>query len=390
MSPSLGVQKLKQLQQQQRQLSHRHLLSSSSSSSKKRSSLHMVSPYPNRRQSTMVVKMTLLVLLVLYVIRVVESFSVTGINIGQRSYRPTRSHGSSSLLSLSLPPFHGRTRSFLKLSASNEDDDEGDGTPPLSSKSTTDLKPLYDGTGYTFPDTSTQEGLAEVLECTFVNACLQLSQGYVDVLKLFIAGCIACYERQFSVIDMNDSLTKCDLEIQTANRPLMEEETKLRFQWLCVVYLTLDSMGHSNSDANGTGDDGKERTDSIPEDVRDMYAPYVSIVGDKYKEIIKTKGGSMSSYFQDSPISVEDLIKQKKESEEGDKATASMTPIEEAILLQSLRVATLTPVVVSESSASKEVMESSSSSSSKGSSKGSGEVDDEIMPPTPPIEGAFQ
>eukprot|EP00529_Nitzschia_sp_RCC80_P021714 CAMPEP_0113504656 /NCGR_PEP_ID=MMETSP0014_2-20120614/34839_1 /TAXON_ID=2857 /ORGANISM="Nitzschia sp." /LENGTH=390 /DNA_ID=CAMNT_0000399795 /DNA_START=64 /DNA_END=1236 /DNA_ORIENTATION=+ /assembly_acc=CAM_ASM_000159 len=390
MSSSLGIQKLKQQQQQQRQLSHRHLMSSSSSASKKRYSLHMVSPYPNRRQLPMVVKVTLLVLLVLYVIHIVESFSATGVNISQRSSRPTRSHGSSSLLSLPFQPFHRRASSFLKLSASNDDDEEEDGPQPSSSKSTTDLKPLYDGTGYTFPDTSTQEGLAEVLECTFVNACLQLSQGYVDVLKLFIAGCIACYERQFSVMDINDSLTKCDLEIQTANRPLMEEETKLRFQWLCVVYLTLDSMGYSNSDASGTSDDGKQRTDSITAEVRDMYAPYVRIVGDKYKEIIQTKGGSMSSYFQDSPISVEDLMKEKKESEEGDKAKTSMSPIEEAILLQSLRVATLTPVVVSESSASKEVMESSSSSSSKGSLKERGEDDDEIMPPTPPIEGAFQ
>ena len=36
--------------------------------------------------------------------------------------------------------------------------------------------------------------IAEMIEVSFLNSCLQLSQGYVDVLKLFIVAVKAGYE----------------------------------------------------------------------------------------------------------------------------------------------------------------------------------------------------
>ena len=33
-------------------------------------------------------------------------------------------------------------------------------------------KPLYDATNYTFPDTTTVDGIAEVLEVSFVHSCM--------------------------------------------------------------------------------------------------------------------------------------------------------------------------------------------------------------------------
>lgn len=35
-----------------------------------------------------------------------------------------------------------------------------------------DDKPLYDATNYTFPDTTTVDGIAEVLEVSFVHSCM--------------------------------------------------------------------------------------------------------------------------------------------------------------------------------------------------------------------------
>ena len=49
------------------------------------------------------------------------------------------------------------------------------------------------------PDASTAAGVAQILEVTFVNACMQLATGYVDTLKLFIAAALTAYERGFTV-----------------------------------------------------------------------------------------------------------------------------------------------------------------------------------------------
>ena len=40
---------------------------------------------------------------------------------------------------------------------------------------------------YQLPDATTEGGVATILEATFVQACMQLSTGYVDTLKYFIA-----------------------------------------------------------------------------------------------------------------------------------------------------------------------------------------------------------
>lgn len=301
--------------------------------------------------------------------------------------------------------------SFVKqhLKASKDDDlghidQQGSNNNSVNGvKPSTDLKPLYDGTGYTFPDTSTPSGLAEVLECTFVNACMQLSSGYVDVLKLFIAGCIACYERRFTLTVMNDALNSCP--VQTANRRLMDEEVNLRSQWLSVVYMTLESMGYRNNDDDGKPATNEEATEqsltsslsaSIATDVRVKYTPYISIVGDMYKKMVMQEDGSGSTPSSLLlSLSVEDLMKRQQQQQQQQIEESSspvptpkvdMTPFEEAIFLQSLRVVTLTPVVVIES-----MEASASSSSSVASTKTTnGTNSGAVMPPTPPIPGAFE
>ena len=45
------------------------------------------------------------------------------------------------------------------------------------------------------PDASTAAGVAQILEVTFVNACMQLATGYVDTLKLFIAAALTVKPR---------------------------------------------------------------------------------------------------------------------------------------------------------------------------------------------------
>ena len=63
------------------------------------------------------------------------------------------------------------------------------------------------------PDASTAAGVAQILEVTFVNACMQLATGYVDTLKLFIAAALTAYERGFTVNALNLELAQCPTQL---------------------------------------------------------------------------------------------------------------------------------------------------------------------------------
>ncbi len=210
--------------------------------------------------------------------------------------------------------------------------------------STTSQKPLYDGTNYTFPDTTTPAGIAEMLEVSFVNACMQLQSGYVDVLKLFIAAAMSSYQFGFTIDQIQKALSECPNE--TANRPLLPEEVELRHTWYSLVYLTLLSIDHSTIKK-------EPLSDSIPSTIRQKYGGFV----DRMVEI--------HNVDDTATISVEKVIR-----EESDTLNAlDLSTVERAILLQSLRVAALTLVVV------REALEAGPGGQS---------------PPTPPIEGAYE
>jgi hypothetical protein len=175
---------------------------------------------------------------------------------------------------------------------------------------------------------------------------MQLAKGYVDVLKMFIAASITAYEYGFSVPEIQTELERCTRN--TANRPLLEEEMQLRFTWVCVVYLTLDSMKYYDKSKN------EDRLiETIPAEIRDKYQTLVRPIGEAYQ----TKEQSIPS--------VDDLLAINNAS-----ANSGLSPIEKAIISQSLRVATLTPVVLEES---KEAQRAKT-----------------IDPPKPPIKGAFE
>lgn len=226
---------------------------------------------------------------------------------------------------------------------------------PKSPSSPSPFRPLYDGTDYTFPDTTTPAGISELLEVSFVKACMQLASGYVDILKMFIAASVAAYENGFPLKRVQDELREC--ERQTANRPLMPEEEKLRFQWLCIVYMTLSLMQHPTKAAkSAAAASTTERSlTDVPDEIRDDYEELIAQIS--------------QAYTSKAPIpSIESLVSQKAAS------SATLSDMEKAVLSQSLRVATLTPVVLQESAA---VRDNSSSGSS-------------IDPPEPPIKGAFE
>ena len=101
--------------------------------------------------------------------------------------------------------------------------------------------------------------IGEMIEVTFVNGVMQLSQGYIDVLKLFIVATKAAYEQGIPIASLLKEVEACP--VQSANRPLMEEEAALRSSWMNVVYLVLEKVGHGTDDVavGGTIDEAARR-----------------------------------------------------------------------------------------------------------------------------------
>ena len=77
-----------------------------------------------------------------------------------------------------------------------------------------------------------------MIEVSFVNEVMQLSQGYVDVLKLFIVAVQSGYSPEIPPTKLQKIVDQCP--VQSANRPLMPEEIELRKTWMHIVYLVLD------------------------------------------------------------------------------------------------------------------------------------------------------
>jgi len=89
----------------------------------------------------------------------------------------------------------------------------------------------------------TQDQIAELIEISFIQACLSLAQGYVDTLKLMIVAVQASYERgTVAVQDLVTSVNECPTN--TAGRPLMPDEVALRSTWIHAVHLMLEHIGH--------------------------------------------------------------------------------------------------------------------------------------------------
>ena len=272
-----------------------------------------------------------------------------------------------------------QTSPIVRISASGNNSDVNGGSsssspsapPPQSS--TTSTKPLYDGTGYTFPDTTTSDGIAELIEVSFVNSCMELRTGHVDVLKCFIASCMAGYEFHFTIPQLLESLEIVEQTTQTANRPLMTEEVQLRTTWISLVYLTLSKIQHSLRGGKITKvQEREDKTtksqslfESIPESVRKDYETLVDQVATAYLNSIDndidTDDGTMGRI-----LSMEEL-----RSLDSTAASSLSSDAERAIRLQSIRIIPLTLQVRREAA---EAAESDQQ---------------QPNPPTPPIEGAF-
>ena len=113
--------------------------------------------------------------------------------------------------------------------------------------------------------------IAELIEVSFVQSCLQLSKGYVDVLKLFVAAVKAGYDLSVPLDDLVRLVG--DSPVRSAGRELLVEEVGLRDEWMGVVYGLLDALGRDvvvvvvdDGDGGGGGGGGKDGGDDADDD----------------------------------------------------------------------------------------------------------------------------
>lgn len=167
--------------------------------------------------------------------------------------------------------------------------------------------------------------VADMLEATFVPACMGLAQGDVSTLKLFVAAAQAGHGRRLPVAALDAQMEA--MPRQSAGRPLAAEERELRLQWLTMAYLALDELTSAGSSAGSAGgDDPGPGGDPVGAALRERHGGFVS-------RLLEARRGGEAL----SSLPLDEWA-----------AGGSETPIEKAIRAQSARVVYLTATVLEE------------------------------------------
>ena len=140
--------------------------------------------------------------------------------------------------------------------------------------------------------------VAEMLEASFVRACMDVAKGYVDTLKLFIVAAKAGFEIGSTITDVSAELKACAR--QTAGRPLLPEEEELRHLWVCLVYLTLAQVSHPAK--------GADVGDSVGVELREKYSPLVAGVVSAYTQGRALPSLELSEFLQPPADAVEKAV----------------------------------------------------------------------------------
>ena len=169
------------------------------------------------------------------------------------------------------------------------------------------------------------------------------AESYVDVLKLFLVATRAAYEKKIPLNQLIDLVCACP--VQSANRPLSDQEIEVRSTWLNLGYLTLSTLEKME---NRSGEKHPSWDMDITEDVIDEYL-----------------------------IAVEEAVKHARGENDdfSGKTSLDLDPLEAAIYKTNLKVIDLTLTVVKEE---------------RLANASSGLDGDGIGPPRPNIPGAYR
>ncbi len=210
----------------------------------------------------------------------------------------------------------------------------------------------------------TIDKISILLELTFIEACLQIATGYVDVLKLFLATLKAAYDQRIPIPTLVDAVATADVERNSANRPLTSEEINLRTLWMNLSYLTLEYLHRIES----RGNDGSDLAfdSNIDEALQESLSVSISTRG-TYKYIVEEKVLQFLGRGSNNNNNNNNNIDQNAVMGMDDTAQAAM-------MMYSLKIIDLILVVVKEERVAND----------SGGLDGNG-----IGPPRPNIPGAF-
>lgn len=211
----------------------------------------------------------------------------------------------------------------------------------------------------------TPETIAELVEVSFVQSCLQLAGGYVDVLKLFIAAVKSAHDLPMSLDELRASVGGC--AVRSAGRELLPEEEGLRREWMAVVYGMLDALSSSSPSAGG-GEGGAEDADDESADGSstsrvDRVVRSVVAVREEMQTLEEDTGGKVDAASSMGGLTVDEL-KERSSTFARLMGSCEDDPVEKAFVTNDARVALMTLRVLEEERLCTEGMEGGSNDKS--------------------------
>jgi hypothetical protein len=221
-------------------------------------------------------------------------------------------------------------------------------------QSTSLMTPAVDGTPSTMvysaskeeQEDLTSETIAEMIEVSFLQSCLQLSQGYVDVLKLFIVAVKTGYQKKIPLDELHELVKNCP--VNSAGRDLMKEEVDLRREWMAVVYEMMKALNHENNNCMSVTLQGQEPANPnydsqkrVAQVVDSMLQLQQNLQEEEHKS-----GGEQDSVVALTNLTVEKALQKLPSLSQLHESIQS--PMKKAFLTNDIRVALLTFKVIEE------------------------------------------
>lgn len=205
-----------------------------------------------------------------------------------------------------------------------------------------------DGDGEEKEKELTPKTIAEMIEVSFLNSCLQLSQGYIDVLKLFIVAVKAGYEIGLPLGELHELVLECP--VNSAGRELMKEEKELRREWMGVVYEMLDAVNSGpplGADSGGSGRDVDDDDDDAKKTrISGVVGAMLDVRAELQREEENTGGEQDASVALLTGLTVERALELSPSLTRLDESTTD--PMERAFFTNDIRVALVTFRVLEE------------------------------------------
>jgi len=165
--------------------------------------------------------------------------------------------------------------------------------------------------------------IPEMIEVSFIQACMQLAKGYVDVQKLFLAAIKAGYDLQIPLTELVKQVNDCPNN--SANRNLTKEELDIRTTSMGLVYLTLNTI-------YAKLEEEKKTTMAVPSDICQKFEAVVQKQLEMQDNMIEstvtastTTKDPIMTHYENRVISLTVTVVEEEKSCDGDGLQSTKT-----------------------------------------------------------------